>query len=204
MPSQLLENINFLAPEPIRLMDDSDSDDSDNNCKQTHGALLQIKSAHIVGCTTINADRYDDKSSQCKFTVWTIEAEFQTTDTPRVIRLSKRYSDFVDFRELLLAHLPTRLQTAVPKLPPQVKWYNAWRYQDANFNKLWLCQRRDGLNYFLDQVLLNHTVVSHAPAVIQKFLEYNVVQIQTSCPSSSRIYPPTAPTVSRNKPRQRA
>jgi len=60
--------------------------------------------------------------------------------------IRKRYSEFFDLREKLVAELP-HCKTALPALPPKSIFYR--------FQPKFLEKRRSGLSYFLTCVMLN-------------------------------------------------
>ncbi|AMD19170.1 HBR269Wp [Eremothecium sinecaudum] len=160
--------IQFLPPEPIKLVDASEAADSD--CESNNSQNLRITAVDIRICSEVTDTDIRAPLRQSRFTLWTINIQVKTKDGRRVIQLQKRYSDFVRFRERLLLKLPRRLLGYIPDLPPTVKWYDAWRYNDVNFDKCWLANRRAGLQYFLNQVFLNPVILKNASAVFQKFL----------------------------------
>lgn len=127
--------------------------------------------AHVTDCTIVNGE------NGAKFAVWKVSLVMQPSAGqdpyhPCIV-VYKRYSDFYQFREQLIrqcqeAHLSN---LDLPQLPPRVKWYESWRYQDVNLNKAWLAKRRQGLDYFLNKVLLNQEIVTAARELIVGFLD---------------------------------
>ncbi|CCK68864.1 Ypt35p KNAG_0B04290 [Huiozyma naganishii CBS 8797] len=129
-----------------------------------------------------------------KFAVWKITIVLQPVSrdkraaaaTPQ-IHIYKRYSQFVTFREELLEELHEIKEEAVrvqdrertsklmaikvPPLPPPVPWYSYWQYQDVNMSKKWLMERRRGLEYFMNYVILNRCIVENCKKVILSFIE---------------------------------
>lgn len=61
--------------------------------------------------------------------------------------MHKRYSEFDTLRRRLVASFPTACAAAVPPLPPKTVLHN--------FQPTFLEQRRLGLQYFLNCILLN-------------------------------------------------
>lgn len=162
------QRINFLPPEPISLVDNEHH--REESPVQAHfRQTLQFKQIIVGDCTIVNSNQTN------KFSVWQVELVLAPTDrsggsSPR-IQLYKRYSDFENLRNRLIQALPSELHQSIPSLPPKVRWYESWRYQDVNFDKKWLAKRRAGLEYFLNQVLLNERVVNSARTCIRNFLE---------------------------------
>ena len=158
MPS----SIRFLAPEPINLVNNEASTEEWTN------RTVHFKHITVGSCTIVN-------SQNNKFCVWQVDLTLSPTGrsgagTPH-IQIYKRYSDFVRFREELMATLSPKLRTGIPALPPKLSWFDSWRYDDANFKSAWLARRRAGLEFFLNQVLLNDSLLVEALACIKKFLE---------------------------------
>lgn len=154
-------DIHFLAPEPIKLLDE---EILHHNGSLYKDLPFQIKYVHVRNYKIIN-----EKSSN-KFTIWEISIDMIYQDTSKVIQINKRYSDFVQFRERLLIKLPTNLKKNIPILPPTIKWYDSWRYKNINFDKEWLMRRKVGLEYFLNQILLNDSILVTASLLIKNFL----------------------------------
>ncbi|CEP60682.1 Ypt35p LALA0_S01e16556g [Lachancea lanzarotensis] len=152
----------FLAPEPINLaINEPTSDDS-------LVPTLHFQNVTVGGCTIVN-------SLNNKFTVWQVELTLASNGpsergSPK-INVYKRYTDFVVFRERLIRELPLVLRANVPGLPPKISWYDALRYEDANFQSSWLARRRAGLELFLNQLLLNDKMLEAAVELVKRFLE---------------------------------
>lgn len=158
----MTQGVQFLAPEPIHLTD------NESPAENSPQRSLHFKQITVGDCTIVNGQR-------SKFSVWQIQLVLSprsnTGNSSPHIQLYKRYSDFVVFRESLLGSLPPDLRKSVPELPPRVSWYDSWRYQEANFNSSWLARRRAGLEFFLNQVLLNDKLLAKAGTCIRAFLE---------------------------------
>lgn len=156
------QSIQFLAPEPINLVNNEPSSD------EVTGSSLHFKNITVGSCTIVN-------SQNNKFSVWQLEVTLSPTGTSGAgsphIRVYKRYTDFELFREKLLRSLTPALRPCVPQLPPKVSWYESWHYGQANFKSSWLARRRAGLEYFLNQVLLNDKVLTEALPCVKEFLE---------------------------------
>ncbi|SCU93106.1 LAMI_0E13234g1_1 [Lachancea mirantina] len=155
--------VQFLAPEPISLV-------NNEPCAGDTALAGALRFKHItVGdCTIVN-------TQWSRFAVWQIELVLCATATtggtnPRIY-VYKRYTDFVRFRARLLDALPASLRANVPDLPPKVSWLESWQYDNVNLNNKWLARRRAGLDLFLNQVLLNDTLLSKAIGCVREFLE---------------------------------
>ncbi|CUS21792.1 LAQU0S04e00892g1_1 [Lachancea quebecensis] len=156
------QSIQFLAPEPINLVNNEPPAD------EVTGRSLRFKYITVGSCTIVN-------SQNNKFSVWQIEVALSPTGTSGTgsphIQIYKRYTDFELFREKLLRSLTPALRPCIPQLPPKVSWYESWHYSQANFKSSWLARRRAGLEYFLNQVLLNDKVLAEALPCVKEFLE---------------------------------
>lgn len=157
-----------MTPEPIILLDVVDADDCDwdiSNCSALQFEYVSVK------IYKQKSESGNEKTMEYgNFTVWLIDVKLRTKFLSRSSQVLKRYSDFVRFREKLLLKLPSDLRALVPRLPSRVNWYDSWRYQRVNCNKRWLNTRREGLQYFLNQVFLNPVIVKHSYFEIQSFL----------------------------------
>lgn len=160
-----MNKVNVLMPEPISLADDEAQvhDLNDN---------FSLQRCQVSDCTIVNGE------NGTRFAVWKVTLLLHPAGCsskvyfPRV-ETYRRYSDFCRFREQLVqccldAHRPN---IDVPALPAGVKWYEAWHYQEINLNHNWLSRRRQGLEFFLNHVLLNDELVSLARDLVVKFLE---------------------------------
>lgn len=179
--SHLSRKVEVLSPEPIRLVDDEQSN-RESGLSEAEDALNQnftFLRAHVTDCTVVNGE------NGCKFAVWKVSLVLQSFDHNNAYRpcidVYKRYSDFFHFREALVRQCKEANLRAVdiPQLPPRVKWYETWRYQEVNLDKRWLAKRRQGLDYFMNKVLLNSTILASARNLIIKFLE------ETALPKSN-------------------
>ena len=63
------------------------------------------------------------------------------------MKIRKRYSEFDDLRQKLIAAFPNATTSSLPALPPKSAIYK--------FRAKFLERRRDGLQYFLNCVMLN-------------------------------------------------
>lgn len=157
--------ISVLTPEPIKLVEEDSVDDLTNSGSSFSFSFLK---AHVSDCTIVNGE------NGAKFAVWKVTLILQDNQgnaacNPRITTYM-RYSEFVQFREELIQKSPTE-HMEIPKLPPSVKWYESWRYQDVNLNKKWLAKRRQGLEFFLNHVLLNKGLNPIARALILEFID---------------------------------
>ncbi|QLL33163.1 hypothetical protein HG536_0E00730 [Torulaspora globosa] len=152
--------MNVLAPEPITLADD----ESASSLGPT--AALNVLRAHVTDCTVVSGE------NGSKFAVWKVTLELQRPDAPAdghpSVAIYKRYSEFRRFRDQLARRCPA---SDLPQLPPRVSWYQSWRYQDVNLDRAWLARRRQGLDYFLNKILLDQTLVAANRELIVRFLE---------------------------------
>lgn len=153
-------------PEPISMTDDEAQARNLNKA-------YSLQKCQVTDCTIVNGE------NGTKFAVWKITLFLQPQDTtsqrayyPRV-ETFRRYSDFDQFRGLLIKRCidKNRPHIDVPELPPAVKWYDLWRYQEINLDRNWLSKRRQGLEFFLCHVLLNEDLIAIARDLIVKFLE---------------------------------
>lgn len=161
-----INKVHVLTPEPISLTDD---ESHVRNLNQTYS----LQKCQVTDCTIVNGE------NGTKFAVWKVTLLLHPQDTtsqavyyPRV-ETFRRYSDFCRLRERLVercsdAHRPN---IDVPLLPPGVKWYDTWHYQEINLDRTWLSKRRQGLEFFLNHVLLNGELVTLARDLVVKFLE---------------------------------
>ncbi|GAV46685.1 hypothetical protein ZYGR_0A02790 [Zygosaccharomyces rouxii] len=161
-----MNKVDILMPEPISLMDD---ESQVRNLNQ----IYSLQRCQVSDCTIVNGE------NGTKFAVWKITLLLHPQDTasqqvyyPRV-ETFRRYSDFCQLREQLIKRCidEQRPNIDVPELPPGVKWYDVWRYQEINLNRKWLSKRRQGLEFFLYHVLLNGELISLARDLVVKFLE---------------------------------
>lgn len=175
--SKLSRKISVLMPEPITLMDDEHSNHESGSAdgEDVLNQNFTFLRAHVSDCTIVNGE------NGSKFAVWKLSLVLQSLDNDGVYRpcidVYKRYSDFYRFRESLVRQCKESdlHRIDIPPLPPRVKWYETWRYQDVNLNKVWLAKRRQGLDYFMNKVLLNSAVIAIARDLIFKFLEERTV-----------------------------
>lgn len=139
----------------------------------------------VTDCTIVKGD------NGSQFAMWKISVLLQpsealqaTAERPKVaspqLHIYKRYSDFVSLRAALVDRISAQgdgpktvlLLSKIPKLPPKVPWYEAWKYQTLNFDKKWLIERRMGLEVFLNGVILNRDIVELCRPEILQFLEH--------------------------------
>ncbi|QLQ80722.1 hypothetical protein HG537_0E00750 [Torulaspora globosa] len=150
-----------LAPEPIELVDDDSTSPANDG--------FAVVRAQVTDCTIVTGEE------GCKFAVWKVTLVLQPHDDTRcrtTISLFKRYSQFRRLHDQLVqrcreAGLPAQL----PQLPPRVSWYRSWRYQEANLDRSWLARRRQGLDYFVNKILLDQSLVNAHRELIEEFLE---------------------------------
>ncbi|CCD23829.1 Ypt35p NDAI_0C01680 [Naumovozyma dairenensis CBS 421] len=182
----MTDKVNFLPPEPIKLIDeDTESDEltrpfisNESNNFDTISNIsmsnIGIKKIIISDCTIVTGD------NGTKFAVWkmTLILKSDPTSTmnggPPLIQLYKRYSDFERFRSKLLIKIREvrpDLRNLVPELPPVIPWYKSWDYDHLNFDKKWLAKRRIGLERFMSQVVSNSQITELASDELKKFLE---------------------------------
>ncbi|KUJ24348.1 Phox-like protein [Mollisia scopiformis] len=116
----------------IILQDNTDGEDSKNKA-------CWAKSVEITDYVVVNGSR----TGIGAFVVWNI-----TVDTLRggSMRIRKRYSEFHDLRDRLLQTFPNST-AAMPPLPP--------KSVISKFRPKFLENRRSGLQYFLNCILLN-------------------------------------------------
>ncbi|SCV06132.1 LANO_0H22804g1_1 [Lachancea nothofagi CBS 11611] len=155
-------NIKFLAPEPINLVN------NESSSEELMTPSLHFRDIRVGNCTIVN-------SQNNKFTVWQIEVTLAPTgisgrSSPK-IHIYKRYTEFEAFREKMMQTLSADLRPNVPPLPPKLSWYDAWRYEDANFKSGWLARRRAGLELFLNTLLLNDKILLEGVECIKEFLK---------------------------------
>ncbi|AQZ17915.1 YPT35 (YHR105W) [Zygosaccharomyces parabailii] len=160
-----MNKINVLMPEPISLVDDeAEVHDLNRN--------FSLQRCQVSDCTIVNGE------NGTKFAVWKVTLLLHPSAChsqlyyPRV-ETYRRYSDFCKFREQLIARCigAHRPNIDVPMLPSRVKWYETWHYQEINLDRNWLSKRRQGLEFFLNHVLLNDELVELARDLVVKFLE---------------------------------
>lgn len=134
--------LNQVPPEPIQLIN--------NDQDQVEGGWakdVQIAEYNVIeGSTRAGA-----------YVVWVINIE--TWNGGGNIKICKRYSEFVTFREMLIREFPNRANE-IPQLPP--------KSIISRFQSKFLQQRKQGLQYFLLCVLLNPTFASSS--VVRKFV----------------------------------
>jgi len=119
-------------PGGITLQDNTDEDDVKNKA-------CWAKSVYIEDHVIINGNR----TGIGAFVVWNINVETLQGGT---IRIRKRYSEFDDLRYKLLQTFPNS-EAAMPSLPR--------KSVISKFRPKFLENRRTGLQYFLNCILLN-------------------------------------------------
>ncbi|TVY59094.1 PX domain-containing protein YPT35 [Lachnellula cervina] len=119
-------------PGGITLQDNTDEDDAKNKA-------CWAKSVYIEDHVVINGNR----TGIGAFVVWNINVETLQGGT---IRIRKRYSEFDDLRYKLLQTFPNS-EAAMPLLPR--------KSVISKFRPKFLENRRIGLQYFLNCILLN-------------------------------------------------
>lgn len=156
--------MNVLAPEPIALVDDGSSDDESTSSPGTDG--FAVVRAHVTDCTVVSGE------NGCDFAVWKVTVVLALADGRCSVALYKRYSEFRLLRDQLARRCrEARLPAELPQLPPRVSWYRCWHYQEANLDREWLARRRQGLDSFLNKILLDQQLVAANRELIASFLE---------------------------------
>ncbi|KAH7580576.1 PX domain-containing protein YPT35 [Nakaseomyces glabratus] len=169
----MADKVAVLDPEPITLLDTEDEPGiSQSRRSSIANSNFYIERAFVTNCTIISGER-----STPKFAVWKVTAVLHPLNPNSSgsyrIHTYRRYSDFVEFRNALLDRVRTKRPTSVseiPELPPPVKWYYSWKYNEINLNREWLANRRKGLELFINQVLLNGNIVDIAKDLVIQFL----------------------------------
>jgi hypothetical protein len=118
--------LQYVPPVPIQLHDE------DTTHKETWASDV-----HIGDCTVVTG------SNGSQFAVWTISIH---TTAGGTIKLLKRYSEMDSLRRDLVRTFPDHV-SEIPRLPP--------KKVIGNLNNKFLMQRRRGLEYFVNCVLLN-------------------------------------------------
>ncbi|KAI5917255.1 Phox homologous domain-containing protein [Camillea tinctor] len=113
--------------------------DNENNDCDDRGNACWAKSVEVTDHVVVNGSATNIGA----FIVWNIRVE---TLTGSYMNIRKRYSEFDDFRWRLLRTFPG-FEAAVPELPP--------KSLISKFRPRFLEQRRAGLQYFLNCILLN-------------------------------------------------
>ncbi|KAH8596682.1 Phox homologous domain-containing protein [Bisporella sp. PMI_857] len=139
-------SVESIAAGAITLLDNTDSP-HDNKSK-----FCWAKSVYIEDHVMVNEHR----TGIGAFVVWNITVE---TLRGSSFRVRKRYSEFVDLRGRLLQTFPS-FESAMPQLPP--------KSLISKFRPKFLENRRQGLQYFLNCILLNPEF-SSSP-VLKEFL----------------------------------
>jgi len=125
-------SIESIAPGAITLQDNDNGEDVKNKA-------CWAKSVYIEDHVVINGNR----TGIGAFVVWNITVE---TLRGSSFRIRKRFSEFDDLREKLLQTFPFS-EAAMPPLPP--------KSVISKFRPKFLENRRVGLQYFLNCILLN-------------------------------------------------
>ncbi|KAH8813181.1 Phox homologous domain-containing protein [Xylogone sp. PMI_703] len=125
-------SVESFVPGAITLQDNTESDDDKNQA-------CWAKNVYIKDHVVINSS----KTNIGAFVVWNIRVE---TLEGGSIDIRKRYSEFDDLRNKLLQTFPNSA-AAMPPLPP--------KSVISKFRPKFLENRRAGLQYFLNCILLN-------------------------------------------------
>lgn len=125
-------SVESIAPGAITLRDNENGEDAKNKA-------CWAKSVYIEDHTIVNERRRGIGA----FVVWNITVE---TLRGSSFRIRKRYSEFDDLRRKLLQTFPNS-EAAMPPLPP--------KSVISKFRPKFLEQRRVGLQYFFNCILLN-------------------------------------------------
>jgi len=128
-------SVESIVPGAITLEDNTDAEDPKNKA-------CWAKSVYIEDHVVINGN-YGGKTGIGAFVVWNITVE---TLRGSSFRIRKRYSEFDDLRHKLLQTFPNST-AAMPLLPP--------KSVISKFRPRFLENRRAGLQYFLNCILLN-------------------------------------------------
>lgn len=159
------QKISVLTPEPIKLVEDDGVDEATSSENEWKSSFQRV---YVSDCTIVNGE------NGTKFAVWKVTMILQNSQENTACCSSvvtyMRYTDFANFRDVLLQRAPSQ-HTEIPNLPPKVKWYDAWRHQDVNLNKNWLARRRQGLEFFLNHVMLNRDLFDIAKELILEFMD---------------------------------
>lgn len=139
-------SVESIAVGAITLQDNTDSP------ADTKNKFCWAKSVYIEDHVMVNEHR----TGIGAFVVWNVTVE---TLRGSSFRVRKRYSEFVDLRERLLKTFPN-YESAMPRLPP--------KSLVSKFRPKFLENRRIGLQYFLNCILLNPEF-SSSP-VLKEFL----------------------------------
>ncbi|KAI1486267.1 Phox homologous domain-containing protein [Biscogniauxia mediterranea] len=113
--------------------------DNENSGCDDRGSACWAKSVEVTDHVVVNGSATNIGA----FVVWNIRVE---TLSGSYMNIRKRYSEFDDFRWRLLRTFPG-FEAAVPELPP--------KSLISKFRPRFLEQRRAGLQYFLNCILLN-------------------------------------------------
>lgn len=127
-----------LAPEPISLVDQSQSEQGEPLNGRISGSVVWAKDAVITNYETVQG-----ATKAGAYVVWVIHIQKLAGGSMTICR---RYSEFVTFRQKLVNAFPKRIRE-IPELPP--------KSLIARFRPDFLESRRQGLQYFLLCVLLN-------------------------------------------------
>ncbi|KAH3686713.1 hypothetical protein WICPIJ_002305 [Wickerhamomyces pijperi] len=165
-----------VSPEPIQLIINDDSDDTNSEGNQDQPSNETISSStsnhnspfhqhmpHIQSVEIIEATILRDAKTGSKHTTYTL---LITSTKGQSLKLHKRYNDFVQLSQSLRAQYP-QSKIQIPKLPPKTLM------PGANFQVKFLERRRKGLEYFINSVLLNK--VFHGSRAIARFIEEDEV-----------------------------
>ncbi|KAF3348609.1 hypothetical protein VD0002_g3598 [Verticillium dahliae] len=123
-----------VLPAGAITMQDHEVSDPDH-----HNKACWAKSVEIVDHVVINGSATNIGA----FVVWNIKVE---TLRGSYMNIRKRYSEFDDLREKLMMTFP-HFEAAVPPLPP--------KSVISKFRPKFLDKRRQGLQYFLNCIMLN-------------------------------------------------
>ncbi|KAI1497065.1 Phox homologous domain-containing protein [Biscogniauxia marginata] len=113
--------------------------DNENSSFDERGSACWAKSVEVTDYVLVNGS----PTNIGAFVVWNIRVE---TLSGSYMNIRKRYSEFDDFRWRLTRTFPG-FEAAVPELPP--------KSLISKFRPRFLEQRRAGLQYFLNCILLN-------------------------------------------------
>ncbi|CCF58144.1 hypothetical protein KAFR_0D04970 [Kazachstania africana CBS 2517] len=164
------DKITFLPPEPITLLDEENDEEDGHETRvrssSAVNAAFRICKISVDNFTMVKGDK------GTKFGVWKVTSilEHRQKGGNRSIETFRRYSDFVILRENILVNLQgTNIK--IPELPSTVPWYKCWKYQEINYDHTWLNERRKGLEYFINFVILNERIFNVCKDLIITFLK---------------------------------
>lgn len=140
--SNTLTQINKVLPVPIEL--------DDHTKNQRLLASSQITDVLVGDYFLVSGE------GGPSYVVWCIKITLNESLYSSIL-IYKRYSDIENFRNILLKQYP---EVEIPPLPPK----NTFSIERLLFSRSWLENRRRGLQWFMNYVLLNPKF-QHSPVV---------------------------------------